>query len=411
MGQLKEIEIPLWKPQIRFKKAKTWLKAFCGGIGSGKTFIGAIDLIERIEPGRTYMVAAPTYRSMKDTTWKSFLEAAALLNVEFTTNASNWVVSMKGAEIAWRTAEKPDRWRSMNLSGIWLDEPSYMKEEVFNVGVGRLREKGAAGWMNLTFTPKGKANWTYKLTEKYAKEIAKDLYYKEENKCVLVKARTRENPFLDPGYFARLKSIYPTQIQQQELDAISLDGYGKLFNREWFKTVKALPSDARRVRYWDKAGTEDGGAYTAGVRMSMTPDKKFYVEHVVRGQWSPAGRNQVIKTTTDADHALFGKKIKVMIEQEPGSGGKMDALYTVSDLAGHNIHAELPVGNKFTRASPMAAQAEVGNVFLVEGEWNEPYLDEMEAFDLDAKFKDQVDASSGAFNELALTKPRTIGFH
>jgi hypothetical protein len=52
-----------------------------------------------------------------------------------------------------------------------------------------------------------------------------------------------------------------------------------------------------------------------------------------------------------------------------------------------------------TRAEPVAAQAEAGNLDLLEGEWNETFLDEATNFPA-SKFKDQVDALSGAFARL-----------
>ena len=49
----------------------------------------------------------------------------------------------------------------------------------------------------------------------------------------------------------------------------------------------------------------------------------------------------------------------------------------------------------------MAAQAEAGNVVLIEGPWNGTFLDELCAFP-NGKNDDIVDAASGAFNKLAL---------
>lgn len=45
------------------------------------------------------------------------------------------------------------------------------------------------------------------------------------------------------------------------------------------------------------------------------------------------------------------------------------------------------------------AQAEAGNVRVVRGRWNGEYIEEMTTFPNGA-FDDQVDATSGAFNEL-----------
>lgn len=175
---------------------------------------------------------------------------------------------------------------------------------------------------------------------------------------------------------------------------------GGMFQREWLTIVDAGPSEAdvqARVRYWDKAGTEGGGAYSAGVLMALGTDGRFYVEDVVRAQLSAGGREALIKQTA----ALDGVAVEVWTEQEPGSGGKESAENTIRGLAGYDVHAEPVTGDKVTRARPFAAQAEAGNVRLLRGPWNGPYLDELGLFP-NGRYKDQVDASSGAFNKLAL---------
>ena len=47
---------------------------------------------------------------------------------------------------------------------------------------------------------------------------------------------------------------------------------------------------------------------------------------------------------------------------------------------------------------------EAGNVDLLVGSWNEEYIAEMEDWPM-GSFKDQIDASSGAFNKLVLPTP------
>lgn len=172
---------------------------------------------------------------------------------------------------------------------------------------------------------------------------------------------------------------------------------GTLFRREWFQIVNAVPAGSRFVRYWDKAGTEGGGAYSAGVLMARGPDGSYYVVDVVRGQWSAGGREKMILQTAELD----GTHVDVWTEQEPGSGGKESAEATVKNLAGFNAHREPVTGDKVSRARPLAAQAEVGNVRLVRGAWNRAWLDEASLFP-SGRYKDQIDASSGAFNKLAL---------
>lgn len=180
---------------------------------------------------------------------------------------------------------------------------------------------------------------------------------------------------------------------------------GNMFPREKAEIVDAAPANVKRIRYWDKAGTEAGGAYTAGVKMLRGPDGLIYVEDVQRKQYSALARRQLMKQTA----AIDTTSVQVWIEQEPGSGGKESAETSVLDLAGYNVKTEPATGDKVVRAEGFAAQWQAGNVRLVRGEWNKAYLDECESFP-NGKYKDQVDASSGAFNKLVLAKSGGVMF-
>jgi predicted phage terminase large subunit-like protein len=128
-------------------------------------------------------------------------------------------------------------------------------------------------------------------------------------------------------------------------------------------------------------------------------DGTFVVADVRRGQWSALDRERVIKQTAEVDRGLY-PTTKIYLEQEPGSGGKESAEASVRMLAGYSATADRVTGAKEIRADPFAAQWQAGNVKLVRGDWNRNYLDEHEHFPA-GKYKDQVDASSGAFNKIA----------
>ncbi len=69
-------------------------------------------------------------------------------------------------------------------------------------------------------------------------------------------------------------------------------------------------------------------------------------------------------------------------------------------LSGYSVFADRVTGSKISRAEPLAAQAEVGNVTLVKSYWNSVFLDELLTFP-NGLHDDQVDAASGAFSKLA----------
>jgi predicted phage terminase large subunit-like protein len=156
----------------------------------------------------------------------------------------------------------------------------------------------------------------------------------------------------------------------------------------------------RSVRYWDKAATaSNDAAYTAGVLMHAMHDGRFVIEHVVRGQWSALEREQKIKYWAEQDRKAIKGSYEIGVEQEPGSGGKESAEATIRMLAGYRVYADKVTGSKEVRAQPFAAQVQGGNVWLVAGAWHDAYRDELETFP-SGKWKDQVDASTGAFTRL-----------
>jgi predicted phage terminase large subunit-like protein len=176
---------------------------------------------------------------------------------------------------------------------------------------------------------------------------------------------------------------------------------GGIFPIEKLMTMPLLDRTdiLKSVRYWDKAGTEDAGAYTAGVLIHRLKDNRFVIEHVVRGQWSALERERQIMAWAEHDRERIKGSYEIGVEQEPGSAGKESAENTIRNLAGYKVFADKVTGSKEVRAEPFAAQVQGGNVWLIAGSWHREYLEELEQFP-SGKFADQVDASTGAFNRL-----------
>lgn len=176
---------------------------------------------------------------------------------------------------------------------------------------------------------------------------------------------------------------------------------GGMFKVDQFQIIDSIDPKLieSTVRYWDKAGTQGDGAYTAGVKMCRLRGGKFLVMDVRRGQWSTDNRERTIRATAEADT----NRVDIWIEQEPGSGGKESAEATIQRLVGFHVEKERPQGDKIFRADPFSVQVNEGNVWLLRGEWNHEYIDEFKFFPF-STYKDQVDASSGAFTKLISKK-------
>lgn len=177
---------------------------------------------------------------------------------------------------------------------------------------------------------------------------------------------------------------------------------GGMFKIDMIPIIDSLEKQnmiAKTVRYWDKAGTQAGGAFTAGVKMSLLKNQKILIHDVTRGQWGAERREAVIRSRAEAD----GYNVWVGVEQEPGSGGKESAEATIRNLIGYSVQADKPTGDKIYRADPFSVQVNNGNVLMLKGDWNRKFLDELEIFP-NGVYKDQVDAASGAFSMLVRKK-------
>jgi len=177
---------------------------------------------------------------------------------------------------------------------------------------------------------------------------------------------------------------------------------GGMFKVDKFSIIDRMPMEheiAEIVRYWDKAGSAGKGAFTCGVKIAKLKNGKFIVVDVKRGQWATEERESIIKAVAESD----GKEVKIYTEQEPGSGGKESAEATVRNLSGFVVNRDLPRGDKVYRADPYSVQVNYGNVALLYGAWNAAYIEELRFFPF-GTYKDQVDASSGAFSKLTAKK-------
>lgn len=217
--------------------------------------------------------------------------------------------------------------------------------------------------------------------------------------------RTYDGELMDPTRMPReavdrLKSVsaysWAGQYQQRPVPR-----EGGLFKREWFegRIIRQEPAGTVWVRHWDLAATASAkAARTAGVKMGRTPDGKYVVAHVVKTQQEGAEVRKLIRATAEIDNAN-GERCEISLPQDPGQAGKVQKQDFVAGLAGFVVRAQPETGDKITRAEPFSAQCEAGNVSLIEGAWITDYLDELCLFP-GGMFKDQVDASSGAFGRL-----------
>lgn len=211
-----------------------------------------------------------------------------------------------------------------------------------------------------------------------------------------------DNPTLrakDPDYEAKLDALpYVERMRLRRGNWKIRAAAGTVFKREWFKVVDSVPHDAWRCRFWDCAGTDGGGNYTAGVRVSIDAQKRVFIEDVVRGQWSAASVKANILQTAQLD----GYGVMIREEQEPGSSGKAVIADRLTMLHGYDYGGVPTSTAKLVKWRPFRAQAEGGNVYVLRRRWTKDFIDECEGADGLTTTDDQVDGASGGY--LALTR-------
>ena len=158
----------------------------------------------------------------------------------------------------------------------------------------------------------------------------------------------------------------------------------------------------KTVRYWDKAASVESGCYTAGIKVGRMDNGDAIILDAFRKRVGTDERRRRMKQVA----AMDGHQVTQYIEQEGGSAGKDAIRDEARFLAGFPILFDKVTGSKETRAQPFASQVNAGTCWMLKGDWNQAFIDELSLFP-NGQFKDQVDAASGAY--VALFGGRKVG--
>ena len=154
-----------------------------------------------------------------------------------------------------------------------------------------------------------------------------------------------------------------------------------------------------RVRAWDFAGSKGKGAYTVGALLATDItdlDRSLYILDVRRQRLNPAGVRSLVLSTAEDDPA----GTVILYPKDPGQSGLDQVQSYATLLEGYSHKAEPQTGSKEERAEPFAAKVGASQVYLLEKGWTDHYKQELRFFPK-GKYKDQVDATASAYNEIA----------
>lgn len=207
----------------------------------------------------------------------------------------------------------------------------------------------------------------------------------------------------DPAYLGNLLAL--NRVDRMRLLEGNWDvraSAGMYFQRGWFKVVDAIPPGwIQVVRFWDRAATKphEGNSdpdWTRGLKMYKYPNNTFLVADLKSMRDTPLQVERLIKNTASQD----SHGVKIVSQQDPGSSGVQEAENFTRMLAGYSVYTRRFDKDKETRAKPVSAQSEAGNVFVLRAPWNDEFFSELENFP-GLGHDDIVDTFSGSFNELS----------
>ena len=376
--------------QREFLEAEERFRLFTGGVGSGKTFAGALQTFA-MPAGSRGMVVAPTYPMLKDASLKTWREMGDAVTVEL--NQSEMRATLvNGTEILFRSADKPDRLRGANLGWVWIDEGAYCKRETWDVLLGRIRLQPGRVWV--TTTPRGQ-NWLYDV-------------FGPENRTPehkLVRAATTENPHLPQHYINALRERYTSEQALQEMEGEFIDVSGAIFRASWIDSARVTdaPNDLTRVVIGiDPAGTHRPDSDETGVVVvALGPSKDAYVLEDASGRYSPPEWARVAKRLWDEYSADV-----VMAERNYGG----DMVESTLNAYGGQMHVKTvsATRGKVVRAEPLAAPYERGDVHHVGVYADlERQMTTYDPQDRAATSPDRMDALVWALTDLMLTDEPT----
>lgn len=161
--------IRLSYPQRVFlKELNTKFRAYVGGFGSGKTFVGCLDLLHfaAAHPCVIQGYFAPTYTDIRDTFWPTLDEAAALLGFTIKIHRTDKEVSLFRGNIYYgtiicRSMDRPETIVGFKIARALVDEIDVLATDkaklAWNKIIARMRlvVKGAINSIGVTTTPEG----------------------------------------------------------------------------------------------------------------------------------------------------------------------------------------------------------------------------------------------------------------
>ena len=234
--------------QWDFLRCQAKIKGFVGGMGSGKTYIFLREtlinhLFRKNKEGLSNgWIIYPTYDLAEELFINPFNALLDQLVIDYEYNISKHRYYSKYGKIKIYHMVKPQLIIGSELTYVGFDEfdvASWRNCEIaFQKALGRLRGSGDPRLYIVT-TPEG-LNYTYKIFVTDNPKVER----------FLIKAKTKDNPYLDPGYISMLEANYPPRLLESYLNGEFVNlTKGQLYYNFNRKIVKKLAINPKTELY------------------------------------------------------------------------------------------------------------------------------------------------------------------
>ena len=429
-----------YQSQTDFINSNARFSLFYGSRGSGKTASGAQKALRKIQQGLNGAILNPDFENFRISTWPEFKEWIPWDNVVVAhryRRTEQWqpyqpfvMAFTNGARVICKGLKEPGSGRGPNINWLWYDEPSRDETgeswqiSIASVRIGYMPQAWATG------TPSTKAPWVRKFfIDKDIPEDAIEAFKleglgRELVDCYYGNIEMNKNN-LDPGYYAAMLAAYPSGwLRKQEIMGLFVDESGTLGDSSWFKDkIIAEPPErvTSRLRFWDMAATEkklagkkknDPDASSSTLMSFIKEENKFIIEDQTNAfmKWEELIEEIVRVTQED------GLGVKVYMEQEPAAGGKNQVAVVDLELKkripGHPGCTGYRPTDRVISANIWFGEAAAGQMYLVYGAWNKPFLNQLDEFPGSSHtHDDRITSVTGArLNIAPIKKWKSISF-
>lgn len=315
-----------------------------------------------------------------------------------------WIQLVNKRKIYIKGAEEPDRLRGTGYQFVVLDEYADMKSSVWDeiIDPALMDVQGDALFIG---TPKGK-NHFYKLfmgaLRKPPDPKTGSNQHWEDWEAFHFKSI--DNTFIKASEIRRIEND-PNKTREQvdqELNASFLSGSGKVISRDNFKIIpyKDLPAEPMQTFVTvDLAGFEpaDGKKIAkldnTAITTTYTSVDKWYIRNQIVGQWDP--RRTAFHIVTE-----LRRQPDARLGIEKGALKNAIGPYLedyMRELGRYVTPEALSHGNtkKQDRIEwALAGRSQRGQIYLIEGPWNEAFLEEADDFPDPLAHDDRLDSAA-----------------